>query len=329
MLTVRSFGFLVTFLGILVIGNAVLYAAEQYQIYSPKTLIFAKWGPSPNEFGLKEGKEMETIGPRTFSLDRSGNIYIFDLVKQNIKKFTNEGIYEGTLGSNISGSAFAINYENGHLFVLDDHLLHEYSPTGDLIKNHEISRDIELIEGYGQGVIIDDFGNLFVNKIQKMFKIGVTTRQTGKSATSSLSILDKKQQLASEKNGMVSKTRENRFKAKWKDKHKASLQILTDDEVLLKEVEMSTPDIFGGVLFLRKDNNGSIYIEAERITSDNYVHLELRKFDSGGSLLSIIELPNDYYTTVYKKIDVDSSGNIYQLLTTPTGVQLDKWEQKQ
>ena len=79
MLTVRSFGFLVTFLGILVIGNAVLYAAEQYQIYSPKTLIFAKWGPSPNEFGLKEGKEMETIGPRTFSLDRSGNIYIFDL----------------------------------------------------------------------------------------------------------------------------------------------------------------------------------------------------------------------------------------------------------
>jgi hypothetical protein len=45
-------------------------------------------------------------------------------------------------------------------------------------------------------------------------------------------------------------------------------------------------------------------------------------------MLAIIELPNDYFTTVNKKIAVDSQGAIYQLQTTPTGVKLTKWEQR-
>lgn len=310
-------------LGGLIVGST-LHAAGDSQIYTPKIIVEGNWGSAPNEFGLKEGREIETMGPRTFSLDRSGNIYIFDLVKQNIKKFTNEGIYQGTLGSDIAGSALAVDDE-GHIFVLENHVLHEYSPSGDLIKNHKISRDIQLVEGYGQGIIIDDFGNLFVNKLQKIYKIGAKMKQT----VSALAALDQKQQLASEKNGIVGKIKSNRFQAKWKNKQEASLQILSDEGYLLREILMSTPDIFGSVLFLGKDNQGTVFIETERITKDNYVHLEVRKYDLDGNLLSIIELPNDYYTPVYKKVEVDNSGNIYQLLTTSKSVQLIKWQQKQ
>ncbi len=39
-------------------------------------------------------------------------------------------------------------------------------------------------------------------------------------------------------------------------------------------------------------------------------------------------MPNLYYTSTVKKIEVDENGNIYQLLTTPEGVQIIKWEQK-
>lgn len=328
MLKVRSFGVLVTFLCSLVMGTTVLSAAEQHQIYSLKTLILTKWGPDINEFGLQEGEEIETVGPLTFSLNRIGDIYIFDSVKHNIKLFSNKGIYQNTFGSNVSGSALAID-DQSHVFVLHDHILHEYSPSGGLLKNHAISKDIQLVEGYGQGITIDDLGNLLVNKLQETYKIGVTMKQTGRTVTSSLSALEQKKQLASQKNGMVRKNKGNRFQTKWKNKQEAGLHILNNDGSLLKEVSMNTSDVFGSVLFLGKDDQDSIYVETERITKDNYVHLEVRKYGFGGNLLSIIELPNDYYTTVYKKIDVDNFGNIYQLLTTPQGVQIIKWQQKQ
>ena len=311
------------------IACGTLHADGNLQIYTPKIIVEGNWGSAADEFGLKEGSEIETIGPRTFCLDKNGHIFIFDTVHQNLKKFTSEGNYLGTIGSNISGSAMAINDE-GYIFVLEGHLLHEYSPMGNLIKNYEISRNIQLVEGYGQGIMFDNSGNLFVNNLQKIFKIGTPVKQTGKIIANHLSVLSSTQQLTSEKNGIVCKSNGNRFQTEVKDKHNATLRILNEDKNLLnlKEITMSIPDVFGSVLFLGSDNQGGIYIETERITKDNYVHLEVRKYDSSGNLLSVIELPNDYYTTVYKKIEVDNNGNIYQLLTTSKGVQLIKWQQK-
>lgn len=306
---------LIVCLGILLF-TSLLFATGQ-QIYSPITLIDIRWGLAPEEFGLIKGEEIETIGPRTFSIDKNGNIYIFDSVKGHIKKFRYDGEYLGNLGSNISGWAIAFG-DMGQMFVLKDYIIQEYSSSGNLIKSHQISKDINLIEGYGQIIIIDDLGNLYVNRLQKIYQIGKKEQNTFK-------MLTQNQQFESGKTGMPAKIRGNRFQTKWENKHKAAVQILDDKKHLLKEISINTLDIFGSVLFLGQDNQGSIYIETERITKDNYVHLEVRKYDLEGNLLSTIELPNDYYTTVYKKIAIDNSGNIFQLMTTPKGVQLTKW----
>jgi len=322
--------FLIMLLGSLAIVSSA-YAAGDYQTYSPRTLINSKWGLGKEEFGLIKGIEQETSGPRTFSLDKSGNIYIFDTVKQNIKKFSAEGTYLATLGSEIYGSVMAIDDEN-HIFVLNNsvansegppkQILYEYSPAGDLIKGHEISRDIKLLEGAGQRIMIDDFGDLFVNKDQKVYKIGVRTKQTDNAQGSTLATMEQKQQVTSKKYGMPGKTRDSRFQIGG-----SNLRVLSSEGALLEEISIE------GGAFLGQDNQGSVYIEGVRITKDEqgheHMHLEVKKYDLTGHLLATVELPIAYYTSsVYKNLDVDDYGNIYQMLTTSRGVEVIKWEQK-
>lgn len=121
---------------------------------------------------------------------------------------------------------------------------------------------------------------------------------------------------------------DTRFAMQWRDNHTATIQILNNKGVVSKEIIMQTTDYFGAVLFLRQDNERAIYVETERITPDNYVHLEVRKYNPyTNNLLAVIELPNDYFTEVNKTIHVDGAGNIYHFLTTKDGVKITKWEE--
>jgi hypothetical protein len=91
---------------------------------------------------------------------------------------------------------------------------------------------------------------------------------------------------------------------------------------------LKTEDAFGGVQVTGVDKKGNAYVELERITPDNYVHLEIRKVSPSGKELATIQLPNDYFTTVYKKTEVEANGDVYQMVTTAAGVEIIKWVEK-
>ena len=40
----------------------------------------------------------------------------------------------------------------------------------------------------------------------------------------------------------------------------------------------------------------------------------------------LLELPNDYFTTVYRKFDVRPDGTVWQMRTTPDGVAFTRLE---
>jgi hypothetical protein len=298
-----------------------VFASGDLQKYTPKTIINSNWGNAPNEFGLREGVEIETFGAHTFTLDKNGNIYIFDIIKGHIKKYDNAGNYINNIGENvIFGSAFTVG-SSGDIYVLKNNLIQEYSKSGKLIKEFTILSGIPLTEGYGQEIKLDDLENLYVNNFQIHYQVG--RKESGKP-----SMVPSKNQFISKKNGLKSMLKVNRLiKMKWENKNNAKILLLTEKGDLLKEITMNTQDEFGAVLFKGQDSNDYIYVETERITNDNYVHLEVRKYDESGNLISIFEIPNDYYSTIYKKIEVDEAGIVYQLLTTPDGVQIIKWGQ--
>jgi hypothetical protein len=46
----------------------------------------------------------------------------------------------------------------------------------------------------------------------------------------------------------------------------------------------------------------------------------VRLFAGAGDGAATVELPNSYFTTIYKKFEV-RDGQVYQMLTTPAGVE--------
>lgn len=306
---------------------------EERQSYTPRTLVDARWGVAEDEFGLQSGDEIETVGPLTFTVGNNGTIYIFDTIKKQVKKFSAEGVCLGNVLSDVSGTAICVD-SNENLYLLRNHTIEHYSIDGDLIKIYQISENINLIEGYGQTLFFDKAGNLLVNRLQTIYRIGSLTQgrraiNQAKQRDSSLELLSPNQQPWTARRGKLGSSIDNYYATNWIDNHTATIQVLSSSGTILTELFMQTSDIFGAILFLKQDNQSAIYIETERITVDNYVHLEIRKYNPyNGDLLAIVELPNDYSTTIYKKIHVNDQGKIYQLLTTPMGVRVIEWQEK-
>ena len=340
----KLFASLVFFIfSVSLIMTSSAFAAGNQQ-YKPTTIIDVKWGNAPEEFGLREGGE--TSGAKTFSLDKDGNIYIFDTVKSNIKKYDLYGSYIGNIGdNNIVGTSFAVG-GSGEIYVLENyrHRIHVYSGSGELINDFPIPNEIELIEGYDQKITLDDQDNLYVNNFQVQYHIG--KKQNGSMSMIPVkNVLNKEggfkgfgknvgnipeSKLMHKREGLKSRSKANRLiKVRRKNTYEASVYLLTEAGNKVKEITMNTSGKFGAVLFKEQDASGYVYVETERITGDNKGHLDVRKYDEGGNLISIFEIPNDYYTTMYKKIEINKTGDVYQLLTTPDGVKIIKWEQSQ
>jgi len=300
---------------------------SQKHNYVPEILINAHWGTATGEFGLRDGKEIEPVGPITFTLDNKNNIYILDTINGRIQKFDKDGKLLAIIGRKIYGSTMCVD-NDGNLYLLQRNFIRQYSPTGELKKIFFISEDINLIDGHGQLVLFDESGSLSISTIeQKIYKIAIPNQKLNKNIMfgNHLKLLSKFEQVQSEKLGIPGNNSKTRFITRWQNKHKALVSILKNEGTFIRDIPLVTTDILGSVIFLKQDNKSSIYVEVERITQDNYVHLEVMKYKVEGSLLATVELPNDYYTTCYKKVEVDNLGNIYQMLTTEEGVQLIKW----
>lgn len=304
-------------------------ALIEQQQYEQKILIEARWGNGQDEFGLEIKQGTDPLGPLTFALDPEGNIYIVDAVNRQMKKFNKEGHYKNAMASKGYWEAVYID-TNQNFYVRKGRTIEHYSKDGALVESFEISKDIDLLEGYGQGVLLDKEGNLCVNRLQTIYTVAKPIDGGIKSTQriSQFKLLSHSEQVQNQRFGLPGNKIGSYFVVKWLDNHDAVVKALGADGAVLKEILMKTDDAFGSILFLGQDAQGALYIETERITADNHIHKEVRKYNPNGDMLAIIELPNDYFTTVNKKIAVDSQGAIYQLQTTPTGVKLTKWEQR-
>ena len=73
--------------------------------------------------------------------------------------------------------------------------------------------------------------------------------------------------------------------------------------------------------------DGDLFVEIEELDAAGQVHLIVRrvggsaKGKDAGARLGQTELPNEYFTTIYKKFEVKSDGTVLQMRTCPDGVE--------
>ena len=303
-------------LALIVVLSLLGCAKADFVDYREKLLLSVEWGAKAGKFGLAIPSEGELVGPRTFTIDDDGYIHIFDSIKRNIKVFNGEGIFQGSVGNGLPGYSFVVY--KGHYYLLDGETVYQYTLSGIPMERYLIAPALTLNEGYGQWMRIDGSGDLYVKSQGKSYRI---REGIGRSNT----VLSEDAQIKSERRGTPNGSGTRWFTLAKKSVKRFSLRIQDKRGDLVNEFPIETADAFGSIIFLDQDERDVIYLETQRIGGDGVVHLEIRRYQGDGRLIQSAELPNSYYTIVYKKIVVDKKGSLYQFQTATSGVKIVKW----
>ncbi|MCX7918739.1 MAG: hypothetical protein N3A72_03830 [bacterium] len=296
----------------------------QMESYQSQIILQSSWGSEPGQFGLQQGPELETVGPLTFTVDNFGYIYIYDFINQRIQQFDPAGNFVKIIGTGLIGNALCTDVF-GNIFLLDSYTKQVkcLSKKGELIKTIKLADELQLIEGYAQGIAVDAENNLVVNRVDQRVHPIATISNSGLISQTPTPLVKEV------KIGYLGKTDKNRYRMQWRNAHQADIIItngITNSAV--GSISMTTEDEFGAVLFLGQDTAGNIYTEIERTDVNEILHLEVWKYNSDRKLVAVVEVPNDYFATVYKKLEVDAAGNIYQMHIIPKGVRIIKYSKQ-
>ena len=297
-------------------GLSISLVQAQTDIISDgKIILNAKWGAGEGEIGLINKPEIERCGPLSFCIANSkGDILILDSVNRRVLSGTEGRL--STVATDVIGWTICPD-GGGGFFVFDGRETKHYESSGIKKESFPIFSRAKIIEGYGTELQLTSGKDVEINDVsQKSFSI------TKYDAESGARFILQSNEV---------KTREGRpgnlpdsLRFKIKRLSSRDIRILGEDydgKILVSVPIKIDNGYAGAVLFKGQDLKGNLYVELER-TIDNRVELEVHCYSRKGERLKIFSLPNKYFTTVYKKTEVTQDGTIYQLLTTPEGVQI-------
>ncbi|MCX7766095.1 MAG: hypothetical protein N2246_05250 [Candidatus Sumerlaeia bacterium] len=309
MTTLKSFGLLY---GVLIFASLCSLASSESVSSSQSRVIFSTtWGDQPGECGLINQPELERCGPISFCVDDK-HVFLLDTVNQRILSF-DENAGAKILATNITGSNICPD-RNGGVFVLQEGVVKHIDKRGRIAnKISLIQKSVppsQLIEGYGVEMFVDSLGHLCYRSLTQEVR-RLTDAPLFKTA-------DPPGKPQSPLHYQVKRMLKNEV---W------ILGMDTDGKALISVPVRLNDGQAGVCLFKGLDANGNLYVEVENIR-ENKAGLEVHCYSTSGKKLRAFKLPNDYFTTVYKKTEISYDGAVYQMLTTPEGVSIIRYEQE-
>ncbi len=275
-------------------------------------LIFsAPWGDKPGEMGLINQPEQEICGPLSFCTD-GRNVFVLDTVNSRIVGIDANGEAK-VIASKVVGWGICTDGSGG-VFVQDGKRIMHIDGSGKVKSRFTVEEKSgalpKLVEGYGMDMFQDSAGYLCVRGLdQKAHRISdaprMRTPSSSSPATSATSL---------------------HYKIKRFSGNEVRILGLDPDGKVL----VSVPVRFdggepGAVLFKGTNAEANLYVEVEHLKG-NKVELKVHCYSPSGKRLGVLHLPNDYFTTVYKKTELARDGSVYQMLTTPEEVRILRWE---
>lgn len=301
-----------------------LAAAPAATIAGELSSFLIPWGERPNELGLVEGPEIERVGPLTFAVAPQGEIYVADTVHRQIKRWQSDGTYGGVVLNDVRPNAMNFD-ERGLLLLLTGRHVQIFTQSGQLLHELTLPPEVPLVEGYAQEVWMEN-ERVCVNDPDETvycFDTSQTVPTTasqillGRRVDSTNRILVHRQlgdvravKLAAATAGATREALTKQLSATFFD---------------AKAFRRRSDSAQGALLFRGYDERRKAYLfEMEEIQGRN---VQLRVVSTkDGKLGGALDLPNAYYTTVYKKVEMARDGSLWQMLTTKEGVKFTHWE---
>ena len=272
-----------------------------------RTILSLPWGKEENQVGLVNKEEYEVCGPLSFCVDGEA-VFLLDSVKQRIIKYEGEGNL-GVAAEKVSGCAVCKD-GNGGVFVLSGPRILHIPKTGEKKLQVTVKASDNpppIIPGYGNELFLDARGNLCLRGVKQNVH-----RFSGIQAANHPRLQDI---------GHASL----HYKIKRLDGNKVRLIGADDDGKNLISIpiklKQGTP---GATLFKGMDERGNLYVELECLEEDK-IGLEVHRYSPAGDQPAVFQLPNNYFSTVYKKTEIAGDGSVYQMLTTKEDVRIIKY----
>lgn len=294
-----------------------------------QTLFSVPWGEQEYSLTLRSGEESDIIGAVSFTIGEDGLIYVPEGHRKEIKVFDLSGELLSVFPVNIRINHLAVD-ASGQIFARSDRgVVSAFAPgrkSRDKVEKvqYQLPFSPDIIEGYGQEI------HLTGDAADTSRVVGIHTLKGVTRQVFTLEKAGKEVQTRKSTGKAVTRGRPGRdglhYRSLWKDHQTGVVEVYNNLGTRVDdfEVPLNQEGRLGVFIFKGVDDEGNIFVERERIVNRR-AHLEIVVLDNTGQILEIQEIPNEYYSTVYKKTHLHE-GTIYQMQTTPQGVEFSRWE---
>ncbi len=286
------------------------------------------YGSNDNQIGLLLEPGVPPTGPESFWVDDKGRIYVCDTANKKIKLFSAKGEFIDQVSVNFKCNDVAVDDQN-NIFVMDrarklihcfsmKQLLSVIAVDKSLITNTNI---LNISDGRLE-VITNDQERYLVCEPEQ-FSLLNAEQNNGNSRDKVIL----RKPIVRKNNSRLSLKRTNDRKLEItfldndSNSHKALRKKTTGKTVL------PASDVVSSTL-LGSDQAGNCYIQVEQIAGSGVgVNLCVYILDSEGKTNYVIDnIPNNYWTYTAKLLQVNGKGDIYQLLPTEQGIEINCWK---
>ncbi len=300
-----------------------LVMAESHELFT------LNWGEERDEVTLTDRQESDIMGAVSFTIGEDGMIYVPEALREEILVYDRDGEFKKAIPLQTRINQLAVD-SSGYIFTRSDRgIVSVYSQErkskdGNLVEQYQLEYSPDLIEGYGQEIHLegsetDAVRDVGVHMLDGFTKPVFTLDKSGSQVRTEQADSGVRKRGRPGSDG-------KQYRSYWQDDQTGVVEIYDQSATLMREFEVPLKDEgrLGVFLFKGVDEDGNIFLERERIV-DRQAHLEIVVVNSEGEILETLEIPNDYYSTVYKKTHLHD-GKIYQMQTTRRGIQFSAWE---
>lgn len=274
------------------------------------------YGSGNGEVGAVSEGEGAIIGPKSFTVDDEGNIYICDTVNERVQVFSSNGDYLSTIPLKVEGMATDIAIDKrGFIYIYDRIKLYQYDKKGNFIKAVDV--DEGRWGGGGTMHIINNEIYMYAcdSKTCGDFTIGRTLFNNllvGPSDKESKRFKEKGKQGFSGKKYMTGLRRFER----------GEMEIKAKDSGTSQNMSFPLREILS-IKFLGEDKKGNVYVKTER-NKAKVIVVDVHKFSMNYDYLNTITMPeSDVFFVPNKEYFVDKDGTIYRLLPKDDKLRLE------
>jgi hypothetical protein len=286
------------------------------------------YGTNDDQIGLLQEPGVPPAGPESFWVNDKGLIYVCDTTNKKIKLFSAQGEFIDQVSVNFKCNDVAVN-DQGNIFVMDSarKLIHCFSMKQLL---SVMAVDKSLISKANLLSISDSKLEIITNDQERYLMC----------EPEQLSLLDAEKNNGNSNDKVILrkpivKKNNSRLSLKRTENRKAEITFLDNDSNSHKASRKKTPnktvlpvsDVVSST-FLGSDRTGNCYIQVEQMgCSDSNVNLCVYVLDPEGKTDCVIDkIPNNYWTYTAKLLQVNGQGDIYQLLPTEQGIEINCWK---